>query len=542
MKLGLMRVWLPLLLLFCPDSLLCFQEPAGETTKPAFVEGRVVDAKSGEAVKRALVILRRGNDRGIGAYSNAAGSFAFQTVEPGSYTLSAERDGYIADHGAKPSIVNLKPGQAESSLVLKLLRTGAVSGRVLDADGEPVIGASIQIQPASQKKGLVRPSFGATTNDRGEYRAFNVPPGKYRISVSYTRGLQHPNVNIQRATDLSGAAAEEAYAVTYYPGTLSTRDAAIVQIEPGADLFGFDVQLRRMRAVRVRGTVTGPGGAATGFIAISLQPAGGGGQFSDAFVLSPEGRFNLGGVLPGRYLLTAEAPMTQKTLTARRVVEVGENGLDGVQLTLAEPQKLNGRILVPEGRKLPSLLVTLSSRERQDHQGGGMAQPASDGSFTLPNVPPGDYDVALVATGPGDDLYTASIRMGDLDVLTGGVHVGGALAELEITLKANGGTLECSVFNSIQEPLPDAQVVLLPDPPHQSQMALYAECRTDASGACTLTGVTPGDYHAFAFASTEEMDFRDSDSLKEFQKLSKPVKITEGDRLKVELEAIPEQN
>src|SRR5256885_5811448 len=41
--------------------------------------------------------LFRSNDRGIGAYSDAAGNFAFQPVEPGSYTLSAERDGYVAD-------------------------------------------------------------------------------------------------------------------------------------------------------------------------------------------------------------------------------------------------------------------------------------------------------------------------------------------------------------------------------------------------------------------------------------------------------------
>ena len=113
-----MRVWLPLLLLFRPNALLSFQHPPGGTTKPAIVEGRVIDAKSGEAVKKALVILRRGNDRGIGAYSDAAGNFAVQPVEPGSYTLSAERDGYIADPGAKPTIVNLKPGDAESSLLL----------------------------------------------------------------------------------------------------------------------------------------------------------------------------------------------------------------------------------------------------------------------------------------------------------------------------------------------------------------------------------------------------------------------------------------
>ncbi len=113
---------------------------------------------------------------------------------------------------------------------------------------------------------------------------------------------------------------------------------------------------------------------------------------------------------------------------------------------------------------------------------------------------------------------------------------------MEITLKANGGTLECSVFNSNHEPLPDAQVVLLPDPLRRSQMALYGECRTDVTGACTLTGVTPGDYHVFAFASEEDRDFRDSDSLKQFEELGKSVKISEGDRHKVELKAVLEQN
>jgi plastocyanin len=43
------------------------------------------------------------------------------------------------------------------------------------------MGANIRIQAASQKKGPARPGFFATTNDRGEYRAFNLPPGKYEF-------------------------------------------------------------------------------------------------------------------------------------------------------------------------------------------------------------------------------------------------------------------------------------------------------------------------------------------------------------------------
>ena len=106
-----MRLWVPLLLFFCPDALLSFQHSAGETIKPSSIEGRVIDANSGEVVKKALVILRRGNDRGIGAYSDAAGNFTFQSVEPGSYTLSAERDGYIADRGNLCVTVDLATGR-----------------------------------------------------------------------------------------------------------------------------------------------------------------------------------------------------------------------------------------------------------------------------------------------------------------------------------------------------------------------------------------------------------------------------------------------
>jgi hypothetical protein len=197
---------------------------------------------------------------------------------------------------------------------------------------------------------------------------------------------------------------------------------------------------------------------------------------------------------------------------------------------------------VPEGRKLPALVVLLVSRERHDNQAGGMAQAASDGSFTM-NLPAGDYDVALASTGPGDDLYVAGIRLGDSDALTSGVHVAGeALARLEILLNANGGTVECSVSDLNDEPLPNMQVILIPDPPRQSQMALYSDCRTDATGSCKVTGVAPGEYHGFAFAQEEERDFRDPDILKEFEKFGKPVKIAEGDRHKLELKAIPEQN
>jgi len=166
----------PLLLLVLSDALFGLQLPAGEVPKPASVAGRVIETKSGEPVRKALVILRRGNDKEIGAYADKLGIFAVQSVEPGAYTVSAEQGGYVAEPDAKPVTVNLKPGDNESGLVLKLRRTGAISGHVFDSDGDPLTGAVIQVEPAKLRKDQPKVGSVATTNDRGEYRAFGIAP------------------------------------------------------------------------------------------------------------------------------------------------------------------------------------------------------------------------------------------------------------------------------------------------------------------------------------------------------------------------------
>src|SRR5205823_14198398 len=130
--------------------------------------------------------------------------------------------------------------------------------------------------------------------------------------------------------------------------------------------------------------------------------------------------------------------------------------------------------------------------------GGGFAQVHEDGAFSIEAVIPGDYDVVLANTGTGDDLYVDNIRSGDQDIFSSGLHVGATMRPpMEVSLKPNGGEIDCTVLDAKMKPVPDGQVTLLPDPPRTSQSALRGECRTDASGKCVLLGIAPGDYHAF---------------------------------------------
>ncbi len=523
------------------------QDNQPQPPKKGSIVGVVVDAKSGEPLRKATVILRRDQPSGIGATTDAAGKFAFEELEPGSWTITVEKDGFIAAKDSQRRVLTVSAGESTKDVTLKLVRTGAITGRVTDADGDPIAGANIQVLPARARKGNARPGAYATTNDRGEYRAYSIAPGDYKISVTAQVRGDRTDVRMQPP-------AADASPSVWYPAALSAHEAAIVNVESSADLRGYDIQLVRATGVRVRGHVAVPGGSPA-FVVVMLTAGAGSesaaGPMRQALVRDAKGEFELGGVLPGQYRLTAVSGfMTDQRLTATRNIEVSGADIDGIQLTLAPPVSLTGRFILPEGRKLPAgLMVFPVPRDLGNGMNignGSMPQMAADGSFSLKDVAAGDYDLVVASMnasgGNGDDLYIAAIRMGDADALADGVRVGEAApAPIEIVLKANGGAADCTVKDEKGNPVPGAQVHLVPDPPKQQQLALQGQCQTNAKGTCTITGITPGEYHVYALVAETQVDFRDPDAVKPFAEHGKGVKFGEGERQAVDLDAITDE-
>jgi hypothetical protein len=512
--------------------------------KTGSVSGTVVDEKSGEGIAKALLIVRRDQEGGVGQFTGPDGKFTLHDLEPGTYTISVERDRYVAARGQSQT-VSVQAGQTTLDVKLKLQHTGTLSGRIVGGDGEPVSGVNVVASPARQAKGVLRRSWSAATNDRGEYRIFDIAPGEYRVSATYTPRIRDIGVRMQRrsAAGGSGDSEDEAYPTVYYPATLDSRLATVVAVAPGAELQGFDLQLVRAVGVRVRGRVTPPAvdNPPPVFQMITLAPAGRletPPQTHEVLIRDAKGEFEFSGVMPGTYRLQLETGgINESGRMSRRTLTVGVTDVEGIELTPGPPANLSGRVIAPEGRKLsPGLIVMLGSREAGDTQGGGMAQVGADGAFTVPQVAPGIYDVLIGTAGEGDDIYVQTIRIGDVDALEEGVHVGDApLAPLHIVLKANGGTAECTARDEKGEPEPGASILLVPDAPKRHQAALFGECRAKADGTCKIQGITPGEYHVYAFPNGAEIDRRDPDALKPFEKNSEAVKFAEGERKTVNL-------
>ena len=198
-----MRILLLLLPSLLFGSFSQATQGTGEANKTGEVQGTVLEAASNEPIRKALVVLRKGDEPGVGTYTDEAGKFALHAVDPGTYLISAERSGFVADPKMPRQSITVQAGDAGEPITLKLNRTGAISGRIVDANGEPVTGAGVQLQSLNPKRG--RPAVGyATSDDRGNYRAYNIAPGRYKVLVTYSSTRHDPRVKIQAEEDSGG--------------------------------------------------------------------------------------------------------------------------------------------------------------------------------------------------------------------------------------------------------------------------------------------------------------------------------------------------
>jgi len=261
----------------------------------------------------------------------------------------------------------------------------------------------------------------------------------------------------------------------------------------------------------------------------------------NSLVRSTGGTFELTGVEPGAYVLSATGVFQQARYAAQRAIEVDDADIDDLELVLAAPRSITGRVILPDGRSVPpGLFVALIPRERIVLPQGSLASVAPDGSFHTEPFPVGDYTVTTGSFNESHDLYVSAMRMGDEDVLAKGFHIADAApAPLEIVLAANGGTLQAAVANDKSDPVPQAHVMLLPDPPLRATRALHGYCTTEASGGCSIRGIAPGDYHAFAFVDNPPVDV-DEATIKEIEKYGKSVTIAGGGQAQLTLAPVPD--
>ncbi len=168
-------------------------------TGTAVLSGSVVtDEQTPQPIRRAAVtVVNTDASLTRTTYTNDAGRFSLTGLPAGRYTLAASKAPFLrASYGAKRydlpgTPITLKDGSQMTDIALRLTPGGVLSGRITDENGEPAFGVSVRVLQMRMQFGertFVPPSSTGstsdTTDDRGMFRVFGLPPGEYAVSAS----------------------------------------------------------------------------------------------------------------------------------------------------------------------------------------------------------------------------------------------------------------------------------------------------------------------------------------------------------------------
>jgi hypothetical protein len=401
---------------------------AASATGTAAIRGRVIDVASGHGLSR--VEMRAGPNAGPNngrvVLTDGDGRYEIKGLPAGTYTIIASKPNYVRTSWGEARIegpgkrIPLADGQFLENIDVKLVRSGAVRGRIVDEFGEVVTDVSVSaMQYRYQAGSRVLTAVGRTgsTNDIGEYKIYGLSPGEYYISATLRNSGSMGTVD--DSTDRSG------YAATYFPGTGSVTSAQRLTIAAGQTLAGIDLSLLPVRTARVSGVALDDRGRPLVNVTIvALQRVGFGMRSSGFAQTRADGSFVVAGLTPGEYQLRASAggPIGAPDGSAA-MVSIDGSDIADLQLTMTKPSTLSGRVAFADGGGTPpkasTIRVTAMRTEPMMFGPPGNATVKDDLTFEM-TVAAGHV---FVRSPGGPNWRLGRVLLGDADVTDTGIDV-----------------------------------------------------------------------------------------------------------------------
>lgn len=424
------------------DGVVLCQKPSGS------ISGRIV-SDDGQPLLNARITLigSGGSSNNMQARAMIApdeeGNFRVDGLDPRTYKIYAYAPGYVAvdqenfQSSTMMGVASVASYRIGDTVTLTMTRGAVITGRVLTAAGEPVVGINVRamrVRDHAGRSGGAEPgifSSSMKTDDRGVYRIYGLVSGSYVVSAGggAFSALQTPF---------------DARSPVYHPS--STREtAAELTVRNGEELSGIDIRYRSERGYSISGRVSGapvaasrgPGGS---FITVWLRRAATGESVSQT-VISPNSSQNgyaFYGVPPGEYEVEAArsgvsdvAPM----ISEPRRVTITSADASGINLALINAPSIAGTFAIEkpgEGEK-NSCHVTkeFTIEETQilavGNETGEIDQndrnvlisqsnapsPDASGAFTIRGIRAAHY--RILVSLPSDGLYLKSMTIDKSD-------------------------------------------------------------------------------------------------------------------------------
>ena len=503
------------------------------------IAGSVRSTTTGEPLRSALISLhlssaRRGFSRTT--TSGPQGDFVFLGLLAGRYSLTVRKSGYRTLSGSAARLT-LRDKQQMSDVVFQLWPQGAISGRVVDSEGEPVPEAQVRAYVLLHQETGVRLSLvgKAKSNDLGEYRIYDLPAGKYLAEVWPPR---------------EGTPAGEYYAATagtFYPNTPAPAQALPVKVRWGQELSGIDLELSESATYSVAGTVGDAkrGGPCfhCGVRAVRID-SGFFVSLPNTTSASSNGFFTLRGLSPGDYKIIARRTAADEV--SQRLVTLTDSNLEDVGLVAGRAQPVSGEIMLedpPEGVDVTRWTAYVSSAVLPESWPDAKGQIGENLRFHLESVSAETYRFEVLDLPPG--AYLKALRVGGQRLPRPELTVAEdfPLAGVQALIAFDAATVTGQVRlrrpgDGSEGPV-EARVALIPKA-NRGGYITAKEVETRPDGGFSFASVVPGAYMLYAMPSMSAAQAMDPAVQSALRSYARAVALEPGGTITVELPLAPD--
>lgn len=551
-------------------------DQATDAPKPTgTVRGRVVDAVTGRPIARALVSGHFDRDSIRSARTAADGTFTLTRVPAGHVLLTAAKSGYVAgsypdSHRSVLAPLSLRAeGQTPEPITIAMFRASAISGRVVDAHGEPI--DDVQVQVLSLRtagSGAVAetiPVSGQRSDDIGGFRVGGLPPDTYLL-MAYTADPQQDDGPV--------------VARTFYPGVTSVDQAQRITLKRGESAGPLEFRVLDTTLTKVSGRVVNTAGEPMSSVFVSPMMQTPGYRTNGGYGIGTrsDGTFSLL-LEPGDYVLESSARLqevkaglfTEQSFRGSLRLSVGREPIDDAVIRAGVGGTARGRLVFEGAATIPA---ELRGAALDIGFGGGYAycrtsgKPvvARDGTFVLEGV----AGTCRIAARSFEGWWLKAVRHRGVDVTTQAIEFepGQVVGDIEVVYTDKVGELAFDVIDDRGAAVDSYVAVVFPADPtrwtdrrfvqmHSTTPSLEAglarrrafreglaqsdQGAPSASDARPrlFRGLIAGDYLVVAVADVAHADLLDPAFIGELAKIAVPVSIEAADTRTVTLRRVP---
>lgn len=527
--------------------------------------------------------------------TDASGQFSFARLPAGQYQISISHNQFLQLNygqrrfGGQGRYIAVAEGQ-QLNIKASMYRGAVISGTVLSPEGEPMQSVQVRGWRYVRVNGFKRLQGAgyAQTDDRGNYRMFNLQPGEYLISAmpspDYTSASNAqaeqteraittgqvlpptipggpPTVSVPIAQPQTSGPIniQPQFLPTFSPSSPAAAGAEVVTVAAGEESKSVDVVTRLTQAstVQVEVMTQLDAGVTVQMQLVSDDPST---EMTELGSMRPDpaGKVYFRGLRPGKYTVLAQTVAEPPRMTivngvapavppqmpvlnddqkmfGRASVSVDGDPLTQVSLSLQPAKKVSG-MLVFDMKQPPDLTrarvmvsVTPAPAPYSVYMSGPLpqVQVEPDGRFTLTGIMPGRYMMRTSGSG-----VLRSAMAGGQDTLDFAldVPVDRDVTGLLLTLTDGGTELSGILADAAGKPTPDYTIVVASAEnrywlPGSRRIVMT---RPGPDGKYTVRNLPAGQYFLAAVIDPEQGIQYDPEFLKEISGAGITVTINEG--------------